>query len=347
MRKFINVQSVKTALLLLLMLSSGFSGCICDNDNPIQNSSVPQLKSSLLISTDAGENWTVKAIGSQSELNNLCYSYSTGGYRIVVSGHDGVVLNTLNYGETFSNSGPFSGFSFYGAGFSASDGRITLTSGSNNFVASTDGGETWYTRSTGNLFISYIDINPALTLFQAACSIGDRKNIYISTNGGNNWIVKSADAGNDDDFCGIRFVRGNIILAYGADGLMLRSTNYGENWSRITLPATSRIISAACNFEWQTVVSNTNLSGKFLKSTDLGSTWELKDIVRVNGYTPDKFAMSYSGEVFGVGVSGSMAKSTDMGETWRVIQSGTDANFKDIIYINNSLMAALAFKQVY
>jgi photosystem II stability/assembly factor-like uncharacterized protein len=123
---------------------------------------------------------------------------------------------------------------------------------------------------------------------------------------------------------------------------MLRSTNYGENWNKVALPVTDRIISAASNPEWQTVISNTDTRGKFLKSTDLGSTWVLKDIPPSKNYTANIFAMSYSGDLIGAGYSGSMVKSTDMGETWREINSGTGADINDVIFINNSLVAAIA-----
>ncbi len=342
MKKNMNVHTVKACLMFLLMLSSAFNGCLCDNEALIQNVYFPTSKSLLLISTDAGETWTVNETGTENELNNLSYAYSDYGYRIVASGNNGTLLSTTNYGNTFTNQGTTLDLNFRDAGFSASDGRIVLTSGNNSHVVTSDGGETWLTRSTGSLYISYIDINPALTLFQAACSTGDSKHIYISTNGGLNWLIKSADTTNEDSFDGIKFLRGNLIIAYGSNGLMLRSTNYGENWNKVTLPVTDRIISAASNPEWQIVISNTDTRGKFLKSTDLGSTWVLKDIPPSKNYTANIFAMSYSGDLIGAGYSGSMVKSTDMGETWREINSGTGADINDVIFINNSLVAAIA-----
>lgn len=343
MRKLKTVHAIKTLFMVLLALSSSFSGCICDNDLPVQSFTQEVQKSKLLISTDAGETWTLKQTSTNSKLLRLSYAYSTYGYRIVASGEDGTVLITTNNGGTFSTAGPFTGFDFNGAGFSAEDGRIILSNGDISVVASTDGGETWLIKQTGNLHISYIDVNPALPLFQAACSISDPTHIYISTNGGNNWLIKSADAANGDDFAGIKFVRGNIIIAYGSNGLMLRSTNYGENWSRVSLPVNDRIQSAATNLEWQTIISNTNRQGKFLKSTDLGITWEMKDFPITTSYSPQVFAMSYSGELMGAGYKGSLFKSTDMGDTWREINSGTGANINDVIYINNSLVAAIAY----
>lgn len=337
-----NVNLIKNSLLILLLLSSAFNGCFCDNESLVQNVSTPASNSLLLISTDAGETWTINETSTGKVLRNLSYSYSNSGYRIIASGNSGAILSTTNLGSTFMTRNPFSELDFCGAGFSAPEGRIVLTNGDKSHAESSDGGETWVTKSTGTLYISYIDISPALTLFQAACSIGDPKNIYITTNGGSNWLIKSADATNEDDFGGISFLRGNIIIAYGSNGLMLRSTSYGENWNKVILPVTDRIFSAAVNPEWQTVITNTATRGKFLKSTDLGGTWELKDIPTANSYTPQVFAISYSGAVIGAGYKGSMVKSTDLGETWKEINTGTVADIDDVMFINNSLVAAIA-----
>lgn len=339
------IKIVNILFMVSIIIISGLTGCLCDgNSTNSVNVNIPQNKSLLLISTDAGESWTSRETGTDKKFYNVSYAYINTGYRIVLSGENGAIYSTPNLGVSFTSPAQLTTWPFYGAAFSAADDKIILTSGEQQFVTTTNGGDSWFVRSAGNLNISYLDINPAITQYYAACSTGDPKNIYITTNNGINWQVKTANPENTDEFGGIKYIRGNILIAYGNNGLIMRSTNYGENWSRVNTPSTDRITSLAVNPEYEIIVSNTNTRNKYLRSTDLGINWELKDINTNTVATPTLFTISYDGIIFGAGAYGVMAKSTDMGETWRKIQSGTEAKIQDIIYINNSLMAAVAYK---
>lgn len=344
MRESKNLSSkFSLTIKLILFIFSAFLSCItgCDCGEQINNSNLDPLYSDerIFLSTDAGETWE-KQYPSKYGYQSIGYTYSSGGYKIIAlsSGHD--YIYTTDLGRNWKDTSFISSEFFYDLAFSPYDGVFSITTGKNTIFHSTDNCNTWSMQNAGaSEKLHYIDFSVSSTLFQAA--VGDYNDrIYLSTSGGNSWVYTVTGITGTERFTGIKYIRDNIIAAYGYDSLMLRSTDYGNSWSPQDLPGTASMLSLASNPESQSLFGGSNTAGKFFYSPDLGNTWELKEFT-ANTYRSRIFSISYNGIIIGAGENGELLKSTDNGMTWRKITMATDKNFQDVVFINNSLVVAV------
>ncbi len=331
----------KSIFMFISILLPAIAGCDCDNTvyyNSTPNE--PYFKERIFVSTDAGETWQ-KQYSNGYGFKMIGYTYVNSGYKLVVANGTHTLVYSTNLGTTWKDTSLISNTSgFKDMAFSSYDGVFSIVTNTNVIYHSTDNAATWsFQNAPAGEKLKFIDFRPSTTLYQAA--VGDfNDRIYLSTNGGNFWVYTGTGITGTERFTGIKFIRDNIIAAFGYDSLMLRSTDYGNSWAFQDLPGTASLLTMDANPELQFLIGGSNTAGKFFYSPDLGNTWELKNFTS-STYNSRYFSISYSGIIIGVGNQGEMIKSTDMGNTWRKISEITDNDFMDVLFVNNTLVVAV------
>lgn len=198
-----------------------------------------------------------------------------------------------------------------------------------------DGGSTWQVLSappdSAFYAVTFLD---SLTGFS-----GGENAIYRTTDGGESWQVQTIEPGVRFGVTDIYFVDEQYGWAVGGrsdlfdSGIILNTVDGGETW-QVQLPETlilqavyftSRMqgYSVGFNVFWEGVIMRTNDGGENWETHYLPSSW-LNDLV----FTDDS-----TGWV--VGDYGFIWYTKDGGETWEQIESGTDADLKRIVFVEN------------
>lgn len=334
--------STKYILMIISVMLPAIAGCECEDQlYNYSDPNDPYYQERIFVSTDAGETWQ-----KQNTLDISCisigYTYYDEGYKIIIAGKNNFIFSSTNLGATWKDTMINYVDFFTGMAFSPYEGVFSILDNSNSFIHSTDYASSWHKQSAPpGEKLKYIDFRPSTTTYQAA--VGDFSDrIYLTTNGGNNWVYAGTGVTGTERFTGIKYIRDNIIAAFGYDSLMLRSTDYGNTWDFQDMPGTASILSLEANPELHFLIGGSNAAGKFWYSPDLGNTWEHKEFTSPT-YRSRYFSVSYSSIILGVGNQGEMVKSTDMGNTWRKITSVTDRDFSDVLFINNSVVVAVCY----
>jgi len=148
-------------------------------------------------------------------------------------------------------------------------------------------------------------------------AVGDLGALIKTTDGGIHWKV--IETNTTKPILKLRSYNGQIVIASGYDGLILRSTNGGETFNQVP--------SGVGNlFDlWGLEMINDTLgwacgATALLKTTDGGESWL---IVNTPGYTGNLWWIEFMNERYGfVAADGNVLKTTDGGTNWEVIQAG-------------------------
>ncbi|MBK9332747.1 MAG: choice-of-anchor D domain-containing protein [Ignavibacteria bacterium] len=201
----------------------------------------------------------------------------------IISGHNGSILKTTNSGLTWSYTAGM--VSYYG--MDAFNSQNIICVGSNkNYSKTTDGGVSW-THGVINpggvgahnydLYgIEYLDSN---TIFLSSSVISalviPSPVILRSTNGGANFsVVASWGYGQGFDNTGLNDIEfspsGNVGLACGTNGTILRSVNGGLNW---TVAMTSATDLRQIEFKNNDTAYVCGSGGKVFYTANGGANW--------------------------------------------------------------------------
>ena len=149
--------------------------------------------------------------------------------------------------------------------------------------------------------------------------------LFLSHDGGENWNAVVGDGGTDS-FIGLTPVDDHTVLAYGAFGMLLRSTDAGRTWSR------SRVIDDDFDRHINRIVvlANKDLlllgeSGTIARSSDEGQTFTALE----SPYGGSFFGgiQTASGGLLIFGMRGRVYRSDDLGKTWQPAQIKTEIPF--------------------
>ena len=214
--------------------------------------------------------------------------------------------------------------------------------GNLGFRISNDHGVTWQKVSdvTAPTPIDFhtMTIGNSPKIIYAASGMGD--NIFISTDGGNNWTITSPPDGQRVVTLATNQSNSNILYAATTNGLF-SSQDQGKNWQEINndlinandTMVTGIEVSADGKTSYAFAVPNQpneTGNGYIIKSTDGAKTW-----TKTNGQIPgaqfvSKFTLDNNGVIYAAliqdstetGVASSVYSSNDDGKTW--ILEGTN-----------------------
>jgi len=149
--------------------------------------------------------------------------------------------------------------------------------------------------------------------------------LFLSHDGGENWNAVVGDGGTDS-FIGLTPVDDHTVLAYGAFGMLLRSTDAGRTWSR------SRVIDDDFDRHINRIVvlANKDLlllgeSGTIARSSDEGKTFTALE----SPYGGSFFGgiQTASGGLLIFGMRGRVYRSDDLGKTWQSASINAEVPF--------------------
>jgi photosystem II stability/assembly factor-like uncharacterized protein len=145
---------------------------------------------------------------------------------------------------------------------------------------------------------------------------GDLGALIKTTDGGNTWTVSQTNT--TTPILKVKSFNGQIVIATGYDGLILRSIDGGEIFTQITSGVTGDL--------WGLEMINDTLGwscGNFnslIKTTDAGQSWQR---VFTPGYTSDYWWLEFLNKNYGfISGNGYVLRTTDAGINWGIIPAG-------------------------
>jgi len=239
-----------------------------------------------------------------SHLNDSYFTSESEGY---IVGVNGIILKTINKGETFSA---------LTSGTTETLNSVFLKSVSSGFcvgnngtiLATTNGGQTWSNQNIPNLTasINSIFFVNSLTGYLA----GSDGCLYKTINGGFSWANVAPSGNSSDVYNGIYFTDENNGVVVGNNGKVLKTISGGDVWYTISNLANNQLT------EVHFVNANKGYitgGSQIYQTNDGGYSWN-SFASYPTFYHDIKFQNANVG--YAVGYYGTIMKTTDGGTTW-------------------------------
>jgi photosystem II stability/assembly factor-like uncharacterized protein len=182
--------------------------------------------------TDGGSNWTPKNIGTNDDLMGISFINQNEGWIVgrLIGESTGIIIKTNNGGDTWVNKDTaianlqdvcfidsLKGWAAaYGDNFSG--GRIINT---------TDGGKSWNIQITGSFTeVTFLD---SLNGFALGISGSSSAHLYITHDGGRNWLPSSMITGSLQD---MQFINRDTGYVVGFYGRIFMTRDAGKTWTQ-------------------------------------------------------------------------------------------------------------------
>jgi photosystem II stability/assembly factor-like uncharacterized protein len=166
---------------------------------------------------------------------------------------------------------------------------------------------------------------------------GDLGAIIKTTNGGSSWTVSQTNT--TIPILKVRSYNGQVVIASGYGGTILRSIDEGENFTQV--------ISNVSGDLWGLQIINDTLgwacgtSNSLIKTTDGGQSWQ---IVITPGYTGSLWATEFLNGNYGfIAGDGKVLRTTNGGVNWEIIQAGDSYPLYSIDIIDSLHIAAAGY----
>lgn len=178
----------------------------------------------ILLSKNDGRNWTQCAVPTRAMLTGVSFPDALHGW---VVGHDGVILNTVDGGQTWSRQDSTEDLEtiFLDVLF-LDDLRGFAVGAYGRFLGTQDGGKTWKPRTPAQHDIHYnrISVDSSHRLFLA----GESGSLLISTDAGLSW--KESAVPYDGSLFGYIPADGDVGVLHGLRGHIFTTRDLGETW---------------------------------------------------------------------------------------------------------------------
>jgi photosystem II stability/assembly factor-like uncharacterized protein len=253
--------------------------------------------------------------------------YFTDPYTGFIVGQGGVILKTIDGGDTWTSLSSNTFSDLYGISFpDATTGYIVGTAGT--ILKTMDGGSTWIDQSGsyGDLYcVNFPTANIGYTCGSSSYLFGYTK-IFKTNDGGNTWNELSAPAMSYAQK--VYFTSSDNGIFSGqdqnADGLLLHTTDGGMTWSTCW-SSTSIYYTKGIFFTDPNTGFVVGGKGTILKTIDGGATWQ----TMTSGTTKDLYSIFFINALTGfvVGDQGIFLKTTNGGATWTIKTVISDGYF--------------------
>ena len=184
--------------------------------------------------------------------------------------------------------------------------------------------------------VDYIGIN--FVNKDTGWAVGDLGALIKTTDGGESWSVSEANT--TKPILKVRSFNGQIVIASGYDGLILRSTDGGETFTQV-------VSGVGDGFDlWGLEIVNDTLgwacgAAALLKTTDGGESWQIED---TPGYTGNLWWIDFMNKDYGlIAADGKVLRTTDGGNNWEIIQAGDGYPLFSIDVIDSLHIAAAGY----
>jgi photosystem II stability/assembly factor-like uncharacterized protein len=192
----------------------------------------------------------------------------------------------------------------------------------------------WTELSPGVPRVTYFGIN--FLTPNIGWAVGDLGAVIKTTNGGGNWTLSETQT--TTLLLKVNSYNGQVVLAAGYDGTILRSIDGGESFVQVTSGVGSGIDLWGLQMLNDTLGFACGVNQTLLKTTDAGLTW-----VPVNtGFNQHYWALDFFNEQIGMIAcgGGKILKTTDGGNSWTEYQAGDASALYAIDIIDTMHIAA-------
>jgi photosystem II stability/assembly factor-like uncharacterized protein len=334
-----------------------YPNAFCDVHMLSENKAIAVGKSgTILMTNDSGINWTEIASGTDEDLNSICFINSDTGW--IVGGYP-TILKTSDGGSTWNQISSNLSNYIYLKDVYFSNSNIGWVLSKGNIYKTIDGGMNWSIQFTA----------PSLTFLESFYFFDENKGIavgssgsgkvYLTTNGGNNWIENSLfgaswiyDVYFSDELNGwaVGLRASQITISSDMWGgisidivnpfvTMWHTTDGGTNWSQRDFLYSGRLYGVY--FSDSDIGWAAGEQGIVLKTEDGGSSWNFtKNIHDLNAIHFFNLSSGIS-----VGETGTLQISSDGGDTWKLISgSGTFNHLLSVQFLNQNVGLAVGAK---
>lgn len=225
----------------------------------------------VLLSDDEGAHFRqARVVPTQALLTSLCFIDDHEGWS---AGHDGVVLHTVDGGDTWSlqhedteGDKPLFSIAFGDAQHGLAVGLFGAA------LQTADGGRTWQLLDMGtanpdghHLYALFGDVKQGLFI------AGEQGLIFRSMDAGAHWeAVQTSNAGSF--WAGARVADGSLLAA-GQRGHIFRSSDNGASWSEVSSGTQESLTDIVVRADGSVAI--TGLAGVVLESSDHGQSFRL------------------------------------------------------------------------
>ena len=251
-----------------------YNVCVSGSGQYISVVNFVSMASTILISSNYGQTWTVIAASTNglgaNSMGSMGMSLS-GQYQTVSCSNVGLIYTSSNYGQTWSiaYTAPV-GLSGVGISSSGQYQTVTSATASNYIYVSSNYGISWTPILMPNTINSFLSVAMSSSgQYQTIGSNGSTYGIYVSSNYGQTWVLvysattiwnyASMSASGQYQF--ISSYLGNCYL----------STNYGQSFNAISALSTGafRGVAVSASGQYMAVAANTVI----WYSINYGQTW--------------------------------------------------------------------------
>jgi photosystem II stability/assembly factor-like uncharacterized protein len=182
--------------------------------------------------------------------------------------------------------------------------------------------------------VDYLGIHFVNTDTGWAC--GDLGTVIKSTDGGDDWSILETPVNNL--LLKIYSYNGQIVIATGYDGIILRSNDEGETFEQVQSGVGSGIDLWGVQMINDTLGWVCGINQTLLKTTDAGLSWQMI----TPGLNQHYWSINFLGEQYGMIAcgGGKVLKTTDGGNSWSQLQAGDTRALYTIDIIDSLHIAA-------
>ena len=207
----------------------------------------------VLLSDDSGKTWRqAKSVPTRAMLTAVTFADAKTGWAV---GHDEVILNTVDGGETWTRThyAPEAQQPLLDVWFADATRGIAVGA-YGSYFDTTDGGRHWTSRKFASTPLrkpaprpagEQEDVPPEYHLNKIAAAgarlfiAAEAGQLYRSDDGGTTWL--SLPSGYNGSFFGLLPLSEQQILAFGLRGNLYRTTDGGATWSRVDVATTAML----------------------------------------------------------------------------------------------------------
>ena len=167
-------------------------------------------------------------------------------------------------------------------------------------------------------------------------AVGDLGAIIKTTNGGDNWTISETAVNNF--LLKIHSFNGQVVIATGYDGTILRSSDGGETFEQIPSGVGSGIDLWGVQMLNDTLGWICGMNNTLLKTTDAGLSWQAVNA----GLNAHYWSLDFLNENYGMIAcgGGKVLKTTDGGNSWTQTQAGDTRDLYTIDVIDSLHIAS-------
>ena len=232
--------------------------------------------STILHTTDGGNNWYQQIAPTEKSLNSVCFVNDSIGWAV---GYKGVIIHTLNYGKDWMIQESITDNWLMSVHFVTKN--VGYACGMNRTVLKTiNGGNDWFNLNINSdrpgTFHSIYFID-----HQIGWVVGDASKVFYTIDGGNTWHEQNIQLSTDLILYSVQFLNQSVgwIVGGGSlpyDNAIIKTTDGGTTWFLQDNSLNAELY--ACSFSSDSMGWAVGKYGNILGTRNGGITWSKQEV---------------------------------------------------------------------